>query len=143
MYNAYRKNDLPAMVTLLEKPMHHSSACLQGTSTVCILALEDNKLHAANLGDSGFLVVRKQKVVFRCPSQQHRFNFPYQLGCPGTQSDLPEHAEASSMTTCNMLQQVAVYVQHQVELAITAGFWLWHLSIMLLYSLSTSRLTTC
>lgn len=66
---------------------------LQGTSTVCILALEGNKLHAANLGDSGFLVVRKRTVVFRCPSQQHRFNFPYQLGCPGTQSDLPEHAE--------------------------------------------------
>ena len=76
----------------------HWRAYLQGTSTVCILALEDNKLHAANLGDSGFLVVRKQKVVFRCPSQQHRFNFPYQLGCPGTQSDLPEHAEASSLS---------------------------------------------
>ena len=66
---------------------------LQGTSTACILALEDSKLHAANVGDSGFIVVRKQKVVFKSPSQQHRFNFPYQLGCPGTMSDTPENAE--------------------------------------------------
>ena len=69
------------------------SILLQGTSTACILVLEDNKLHAANLGDSGFIVIREQKVVFKSPSQQHRFNFPYQLGCPGTMSDLPEHAE--------------------------------------------------
>ena len=68
---------------------------LQGTSTACILAMEDNHLHAANVGDSGFIVVRKQQVVFKSPSQQHRFNFPYQLGCPGTMSDLPEHAEVS------------------------------------------------
>lgn len=70
---------------------------LQGTSTACILALEDDKLHAANLGDSGFIVVRKQQVLFKSPSQQHRFNFPYQLGCPGTLSDLPEHAEVQPM----------------------------------------------
>ena len=69
---------------------------LQGTSTACILALEDSKLHAANVGDSGFIVVRKQKVVFKSPSQQHRFNFPYQLGCPGTMSDTPENAEVRS-----------------------------------------------
>ena len=72
---------------------------LQGTSTACILALDDSKLHAANVGDSGFIVVRKQKVVFKSPSQQHRFNFPYQLGCPGTMSDTPEDAEVRSY--CN------------------------------------------
>lgn len=71
----------------------HARTNVKGTSTACILALEDNKLHAANLGDSGFIVVRKQQVLFKSPSQQHRFNFPYQLGCPGTLSDLPEHAE--------------------------------------------------
>lgn len=71
----------------------HARTNVKGTSTACILALEDDKLHAANLGDSGFIVVRKQQVLFKSPSQQHRFNFPYQLGCPGTLSDLPEHAE--------------------------------------------------
>ena len=31
--------------------------------SVCILALEDHKLRPANLGGSGFLFVRKRKVV--------------------------------------------------------------------------------
>ena len=78
---------------------------VQGTSTACILALEDSKLHAANVGDSGFIVVRQQKVVFKSPSQQHRFNFPYQLGCPGTMSDTPEHAEVHIHSSRRMLRQ--------------------------------------
>ena len=35
-------------------------------------------LHAANLGDSGFMVLRGKRVVFRSRTQQHQFNFPYQ-----------------------------------------------------------------
>lgn len=36
--------------------------------------------HAANIGDSGFMIIREGKVIFRTEEQQHGFNFPYQLG---------------------------------------------------------------
>lgn len=36
-------------------------------------------MHAFNVGDSGFLVIRAGKVVYRSPAQQHRFNVPFQL----------------------------------------------------------------
>merc|ERR1712019_54159 len=38
----------------------------------------------ANLGDSGFIHVRKGSVVFETVAQQHSFNFPYQIGAPAT-----------------------------------------------------------
>ena len=55
-----------------------------GSSTACIVALDKNKqsLHTANLGDSGFLVVRKGDIVHRSIEQQHAFNTPYQLAIP-------------------------------------------------------------
>ena len=37
---------------------------MQGSSTACVLALEGDTLHAANLGDSGFMVVRRNKVHY-------------------------------------------------------------------------------
>lgn len=40
-------------------------------------------LHSANLGDSGFMVIRGGKLIFESPSQQHSFNFPYQIGSYG------------------------------------------------------------
>lgn len=52
----------------------------EGASTACIMTLKDNFLHAVNLGDSGFLVIRDGKIVYKSPVQQSRFNCPYQLG---------------------------------------------------------------
>ncbi len=52
-----------------------------GSSTACIIIIDNEKqtLHSANLGDSGFLVVRGGKVVHRSEEQQHYFNTPFQL----------------------------------------------------------------
>lgn len=68
-------------------------------------------LHSANLGDSGFMVVRQNDVVFKSPSQQHSFNFPFQLGRGGRGSFDPpisanvNHLIPSCLTlpehTCN------------------------------------------
>ena len=83
---------------------------VQGSCTACILMLEGAKLHAANLGDSGFMVIRKNRIVFKSPQQQHQFNFPYQLGGEGTLSDTPAHAEVglSCFGQCeNQAQQQA------------------------------------
>lgn len=51
-------------------------------------------LHAVNLGDSGFIVVRDGSTVFRSPVQQHDFNFTYQLES-GNAGDLPSSGEVS------------------------------------------------
>lgn len=44
-----------------------------------ILDRQSHRLHTANLGDSGFLVVRGGEVVHRSDEQQHYFNTPFQL----------------------------------------------------------------
>jgi protein phosphatase PTC7 len=55
---------------------------LVGSSTACIILFhhETNLLHTANLGDSGFLVIRNNKVIHKSQDQQHYFNSPFQMG---------------------------------------------------------------
>ncbi|XP_061970981.1 probable protein phosphatase 2C 80 [Populus nigra] len=49
-------------------------------STACILTLDqDEGLTTVNMGDSGFLVIRKDGDVYKSPIQQYSFNYPYQL----------------------------------------------------------------
>jgi len=57
---------------------------LFGSSTACIMVLDKKSqmLHSANLGDSGFLVIRRGSVVHQSSEQQHYFNTPYQLAIP-------------------------------------------------------------
>lgn len=77
-----------------------------GSSTACVVALNrsEGKVYTANIGDSGFLVVRSGKVVHRSEEQQHYFNTPYQLSLvPPAQSgrvlsDSPESADTSQFT---------------------------------------------
>ncbi|XP_065868818.1 probable protein phosphatase 2C 55 [Euphorbia lathyris] len=53
----------------------------KGSATACIIALNDNNvLRYANLGDSGFILFRWKKFLYRSPVQHHEFNCPYQLG---------------------------------------------------------------
>ncbi|KAF7829692.1 putative protein phosphatase 2C 55 [Senna tora] len=78
----------PARV--LEKA--HLSTKAKGSSTACIIALTDQGLHAINLGDSGFMVVRDGCTIFRSPVQQHGFNFTYQLES-GSNGDLPSSGQ--------------------------------------------------
>ncbi|KAK7386521.1 hypothetical protein VNO78_26804 [Psophocarpus tetragonolobus] len=76
--------------TVLEKA--HSCTKAKGSSTACIVALTHMGLHAINLGDSGFIVVRDGCTIFRSPVQQHDFNFTYQLES-GNGGDLPSSGE--------------------------------------------------
>ncbi|XP_060178380.1 probable protein phosphatase 2C 55 [Lycium barbarum] len=54
----------------------------EGSSTACIITLNSKKntVCAANVGDSGFFLIRKGKIIYKSPIQQHEFNYPYQLG---------------------------------------------------------------
>ena len=47
-----------------------------------VLDKKSQMLHSANLGDSGFLVIRRGSVVHQSSEQQHYFNTPYQLAIP-------------------------------------------------------------
>lgn len=67
------------------------SAYVQGSSTCCILVLDGTQLRAANLGDSGFMVIRGLEIIYRTKEQQHSFNFPYQIGTGS--ADKPQHSQ--------------------------------------------------
>ena len=74
--------------TLLE---NKNSNLLVGSSTACILIFhhETNLLHTCNLGDSGFVIVRGNKIIHRSQEQQHYFNSPYQIAIlPNNTRDL-------------------------------------------------------
>ncbi|KAL6197078.1 hypothetical protein ACLB2K_032690 [Fragaria x ananassa] len=55
---------------------------IDGPSTACIVALnnKDGELHALNVGDSGFMLFRNKKCIFKSEIQLHRFNCPVKLG---------------------------------------------------------------
>jgi protein phosphatase PTC7 len=62
-----------------------------GSSTACIVTLnrEERRVYSANLGDSGFLIIRDREVVHRSEEQQHYFNTPFQLAvAPPSQQGL-------------------------------------------------------
>eukprot|EP01110_Echinostelium_bisporum_P005574 TRINITY_DN2360_c0_g1_i1.p2 TRINITY_DN2360_c0_g1~~TRINITY_DN2360_c0_g1_i1.p2 ORF type:complete len:142 (+),score=12.25 TRINITY_DN2360_c0_g1_i1:531-956(+) len=37
-------------------------------------------MSSANLGDSGYMIMRQGEVFYKSTEQQHSFNFPFQLG---------------------------------------------------------------
>ncbi|XP_074264100.1 putative protein phosphatase 2C 55 [Silene latifolia] len=82
------------LARVLEKA--HSITKAKGSSTACIIALTDQGLHAINLGDSGFIVIREGCTVFRSPVQQHDFNFTFQLES-GDGGDLPSCGQVFSV----------------------------------------------
>ncbi|KAH8417062.1 hypothetical protein KR222_002489, partial [Zaprionus bogoriensis] len=85
--------------------MKRQSKNVWGSSTACLVALNrsDCTLHTANLGDSGFLVLRDNRVVLKSDEQQHEFNTPFQLSVPpnahsaSVYCDDPELATATQM----------------------------------------------
>jgi len=74
----------------LLKIAHERCLDIQGSTTACIISLIDNKIHAANLGDSGFLILRNGSLLYRTKEQQHYFNCPFQIG---SSRDMPEDAQ--------------------------------------------------
>ena len=81
--------------------MQENKQQIIGSSTACLMMLShtDLKLYTTNIGDSGFLVVRRGEVVHRSQEQQHYFNTPFQLSLPPTElqsevlADRPESAD--------------------------------------------------
>lgn len=72
------------------KTAHARAAAIPGSSTCCIISLNGTDLEAANLGDSGFLLIRDGAMIFRTREQQHYFNCPLQIG---SSRDTPDDAD--------------------------------------------------
>lgn len=80
--------------------MRKAEASLEacGASTICVASLKNSELGVANLGDSGFMVLRRGKqrleIVKRSIEQHHRWNCPYQLTRlpPALQRQFPDFA---------------------------------------------------
>lgn len=97
-----------------------------GSSTVCVLSLASaaGVIETANIGDSGFLLIRPESdeqsvqfnVIFKSPSQQHRFNAPYQL------SLRPPDGIAKDVTDAAALGSFSVRPGDLVVLA-SDGLW--------------------
>lgn len=84
---------------------------IKGSSTFCLCRLEWNKMRSLNIGDSGYLLIRNGKMVYKSKQQQHGFNFPYQVG---TNGDDPSKADV-------MLHND---IQHNDKVVIaTDGLW--------------------
>ena len=64
---------------------------LQGSCSVTVAELRGSTLHAANIGDSGFVVLRGGKTVERSRAMEHAFNAPFQIATIG--GDDPREAE--------------------------------------------------
>lgn len=58
--------------------LKHDRNVPAGSSTACILDLcnATGKMTTCNLGDSAFLLIRDEKVIYQSQSQQHYFNCP-------------------------------------------------------------------
>lgn len=85
-------------------------ACKQntevGSCTACLVSLDEKAsvLSTANLGDSGYMILRqvagkdKLEIVYESKEQQHAFNFPFQVG---TNGDPPSSAEVNAHNVLN------------------------------------------
>ena len=75
---------------ILQKAFSKVSAV--GSATALVAILNKDELHVANLGDSGFLIIRFKNgepyVPYKSKEQQHSFNIPFQLSQLPTKADL-------------------------------------------------------
>jgi protein phosphatase PTC7 len=88
------QNEMVRMVSsayydvVLNKPFISYGSC-----TLVSLLIDELNLRMISyvLGDSGFLIIRSGKIVYRSTEMQHSFNFPFQIGLPFEHADKPEN----------------------------------------------------
>jgi protein phosphatase PTC7 len=90
--SAYEKDKRASPVAVLS--VAYKKVLVKGSSTACVALLKGNELHAVNVGDSGFMIIRNNASIFRTKEQQHYFNCPFQLGSDS--GDTPEAGDKST-----------------------------------------------
>nr|ADI46917.1 MTM0349 [Volvox carteri f. nagariensis] len=96
----------------------HMNTKVPGSATACILQLDqaNGVLAAANLGDSGFIVVRDGREVVRSKPLQHYFDCPLQFGA------FPEFVEATDTADMADIYNIALR-PGDIIVAGTDGLW--------------------
>lgn len=79
--NVNKKTPIEILSSSYQALLENKNQSVIGSSTACIIVFnrESNCLHSANLGDSGFVVIRGNKIVHRSQEQTHYFNSPFQM----------------------------------------------------------------
>ena len=75
---ANRKTPIEILTASYQSLLENKNQSLIGSSTACIIVFnrDSNCLHTANLGDSGFVIIRNNKIVHRSQvSTQDEVNF--------------------------------------------------------------------
>ena len=108
--------EVPSTVEALD--IAHKLTRKPGSATACILKLDPNLqvAEATNLGDSGFIVIRNGRVIFKTPAQQHFFDCPYQLGAA------PEYVPETDRASDSMQFRLDIQ-QDDVIVMGTDGLW--------------------
>jgi protein phosphatase PTC7 len=74
--------------------VHRAIRCVEkrsifGSATLCLLSIDKrcSYLRSLNIGDSGFMLIRQNKLIIRSHPQYHRGSSPFQLSSlPTTQT---------------------------------------------------------
>ncbi|UJR23647.1 hypothetical protein I4U23_026632 [Adineta vaga] len=112
---------LTELLSKAYKQLLEDKQCIIGSSTACMVALHQEKsiLHTANLGDSGFVIIRKNSIVHRSQEQQHYFNSPFQLAIHPSIKDqrlIADSPEQASITSFNVEENDCILIA-------TDGLW--------------------
>jgi protein phosphatase PTC7 len=77
----------------------HRLTTKPGSATACVLRLDPltGELDAANLGDSGFLIIRDGDVFFKSPALQHFFDCPFQFGAAPEYTPATDYVEDAAV----------------------------------------------
>ncbi|CAF1518488.1 unnamed protein product [Rotaria sp. Silwood1] len=100
--------------------VHRAIRCVEkrsifGSATLCLLSIDKHSsyLRSLNIGDSGFMLIRQNKLIIRSHPQYHRGSSPFQLSSiPTTQSFI------SSNTTRLYHDKPSdgEYIEHHLEI---------------------------
>ncbi len=114
--NAFLKAVHPNPLDLMKKGYEHALEGGDenaGSSTAVVLTLDrlSGRLDSANLGNSGYLIIRSNKVMFRSIAQTYGLNIPFQLSFfpssvtnNGTKKDKYMFGCNDSMVTTHTIQ---------------------------------------
>ncbi|KAK8616216.1 hypothetical protein V6N13_017774 [Hibiscus sabdariffa] len=71
------QNPITDPVEVLNRAAANTQSC--GSSTVLVVYFDDRALHVANIGDSGFMIIRNGAVFKRSSPMLYELNFPVQI----------------------------------------------------------------
>jgi len=99
--------------------VHRAIRCVEkrsifGSATLCLLSIDKHSsyLRSLNIGDSGFMLIRQNKLIIRSHPQYHRGSSPFQL------SSLPKTQSFTSNSTRLYHDKPSdgEYIEHNLEI---------------------------